>query len=131
MARIGFLLLVLVLLLSLDWYAFSGLKPVFGGGPVFTVLYWLFSLFVVIGFFKVVRDFSRKSVDMIRAVSTNLLLGLGFAILVGKIVFTWLDDIIGIGSIIYCTCQKSVRPDLVCTPGLHSNDKYAVWHHFG
>ncbi|MEM9545462.1 MAG: metallophosphoesterase [Bacteroidota bacterium] len=87
MGRLGFLLFVLILMLSLDWYAFTGLELILGQINGFSTLYWSISLLVVFGFIKVFQDIRRKSVDMIRSVSTNFLMGAGFSILVGKIVF--------------------------------------------
>ena len=87
MGRLGFLLLVLVLMLSLDWYAFSGLELVLGQYSSFAFIYWGISLLVILGFIKVFQDMRRKSVDMIRSVSTNFLMGVGFSVVVGKIVF--------------------------------------------
>jgi predicted MPP superfamily phosphohydrolase len=87
MLRIGFLLLVLVLLISFDWYAFSGLSMIFEGHQWFTYVYWTISLIVCVGFYKVISDFRKKSRDHIRAVSTNLLMGFCFAVLFAKIFF--------------------------------------------
>ena len=90
MPRIGFLLLVLVLFISFDWYCYSGLNLVFGDESWFTIAYWTISLLVLIGFFRVYLDFSKKKGDLIRAVSTNLLMGFGFAVSITKIVFAGL-----------------------------------------
>jgi len=90
MPRIGFLLLVLVLFISFDWYCYAGLNQIFSGNLWFTVIYWIISIFVLIGFYKVFIDFSKKIGDVIRSVSTNLLMGFGFAVLVAKIVFAGL-----------------------------------------
>ncbi len=90
MGRIGFLLIVLILFFSLDWYAFSGLNILFKGDQSFIYSYWLISFIVVLGFYKVFIDFSNRKTDAIRAVSSNLLMGFGFAVLVSKIVFNGL-----------------------------------------
>ncbi len=90
MLRIGFLFLVLVLLLSFDWYVFSGLNLVFNEHQWFEFTYWILSIIVLIGFYRVYTDFSKKSKDAVRAVSTNLLMGFGFAILITKIAFVGL-----------------------------------------
>lgn len=90
MPRIGFLLLVLVLFVSFDWYCFTGINQVFAERHWFSIIYWIVSLFVLIGFYRAFIDFSRKKGDVIRSVSTNLLMGFGFAVLVSKIVFAGL-----------------------------------------
>jgi len=90
MIRIGFLLLVLVLFISFDWYVFSGLNLIFDEELWFKYSYFAVSLIVIVAFYKVFIDFSRKKGDVIRAVSTNLLMGFGFAIIISKLFFAGL-----------------------------------------
>jgi len=87
MGRIGFLLVVLVLFFSFDWYAFSGISLIFEKNQWITYSYWLVSVVVLIGFYKAYLDFVKREVNAIRAISTNLLMGFGFAVVVWKIVF--------------------------------------------
>jgi len=86
MSRIGFLLLVLVLFIGFEWYSFAGLNLVFTGDFSFQLIYWITLVLVLLGFYKVMLDL-RDVKGKVRSPSTNLLLGIGFAILVTKIVF--------------------------------------------
>lgn len=87
MGRLAFFILLLVLILSLDGYAYSGAKVLFGDSQFFFYIYWGVSAIVIGGFIRAYIDFSRKKIDSIREVSTNLWMGFGFAIMVTKIVF--------------------------------------------
>jgi len=90
MLRLGFLLLVLVLILVFDWYTFSGLNQIFYGNNWFELSYIGLSIFVLLGFYKVFVDFTKKKGDAVRSSSSNLLMGFGFAVVVAKIVFSGL-----------------------------------------
>lgn len=89
MSRFGFLILLLVLFICFDWYAYSGLNLIFNSFAGFHLIYWVTSIFVLLGFYKVFLDL-RNNIGTVRALSTNLLLGLGFAVFVAKFVFSGL-----------------------------------------
>jgi len=97
MPRVGFLLITILLILSLDWYVYSGLRSIVYEVSVFSYVYWTISVLVVFGFIQVAVDLARKKVDVIRSVSSNLLLGFGFAVVVGKIIFAGLLGIQDLG----------------------------------
>ncbi|MDF1698525.1 MAG: metallophosphoesterase [Saprospiraceae bacterium] len=89
MPRLGFFLVVCILFISLDWYALDGLSLIFGKSDFVTLIYWISSLFIFIGFYKVYIDIQRSR-HKIRRPSTNLILGFGFAILIAKLIFVGL-----------------------------------------
>jgi predicted MPP superfamily phosphohydrolase len=89
MSRLGFLFLVLVLIVSFEWYSFNGLNLVFDENALFKYVYWTTTVITLIGFYKVFIDL-RNNTGVVRAVSTNVLLGFGFAVFVTKIVFVGL-----------------------------------------
>ena len=89
MSRLGLLFLVLVLIVSFECYSFNGLNLVFNKNTLFQFFYWTTTVLTIVGFYKVFIDL-RKNAGVIRAVSTNVLLGFGFAVFVAKIVFVGL-----------------------------------------
>lgn len=98
MPRLGLIFLVLALIFAFELYSFNGLNIVFNGSVPFQYMYWFITIVTVLGFYKAFLDFQKTKFG-VRSISTNLLLGFGFAVFVGKIVFTGLlliQDIIRI-----------------------------------
>ena len=89
MSRLGFLFLVLVLIVSFEWYSFIGLNLVFAENTFFQYSYWTTTIITLAGFCKVFIDL-RNNTGVVRAISTNVLLGFGFAVFIAKIVFAGL-----------------------------------------
>ena len=89
MSRLGFLFLALVLIASFEWYAFFGFNLVFVENTLFQYLYWATTVITLAGFYKVFIDL-RNNTGVVREISTNILLGFGFAVFITKIVFVGL-----------------------------------------
>lgn len=86
MPRLGLILLVLAFLFALEQYSFTGLSLVFHDAAFFQYSYWVVTIITFIGFFKAYFDYSNNKVG-VRPILTNLLLGFGFSVIVGKILF--------------------------------------------
>lgn len=89
MSRLGFLVLLLIIYLGFDIYTFYGLSSLTTAQSIFCYFYWTISAIVLAGFYKVSQDLQRFK-SGVRPLSTNLLLGFGFAVFVGKILFSGL-----------------------------------------
>ena len=89
MSRLGFLLFIVLLFAILDGYAFGGLSLIFGNFSWFSTIYWATTAIVLLGFVKVFRDLRFNSGE-VRSPSTNLWLGLGFAVFITKILIVGL-----------------------------------------
>jgi predicted MPP superfamily phosphohydrolase len=89
MSRLGFLVLLLVIYLGFDIYTFYGLSSLTTAQSFFCSIYWAVSAIVLAGFYKVSQDLQRFK-GGVRPLSTNLLLGFGFAVFIGKILFSGL-----------------------------------------
>lgn len=89
MSGLGFLVLLLIIYLGFDIYTFYGLIGISADQPFFYFIYWSISIVVLVGFYKVSKDIKRHK-EGVRPLSTNLLLGFGYAVFVGKIVFSGL-----------------------------------------
>ena len=87
MSRLGFLVLLLIIYLGFDIYTFYGLSSLTTAQSFFCSIYWTISAIVLSGFYKVSQDLQRF-IGGVRPLSTNLLLGFGFAVFVGKILFS-------------------------------------------
>ncbi|MFT4536583.1 MAG: putative MPP superfamily phosphohydrolase [Saprospiraceae bacterium] len=89
MSRLGFLVLLLIIYLGFDIYTFYGLSSLITAQSFFCSIYWAVSAIVLLGFYKVSQDLQRFK-GGVRPLSTNLLLGFGFAVFVGKILLSGL-----------------------------------------
>ena len=89
MSGLGFLVLLLIIYLGFDIYTFYGLIGISADQPFFYFIYWSISIVVLVDFYKVSKDIKRHK-EGVRPLSTNLLLGFGYAVFVGKIVFSGL-----------------------------------------
>ena len=87
MSRLGFLVLLLIIYLGLDLYTFYGLSSLITAQSFFCSIYWAVSVTVLAGFYKVSQDLQRFK-SGVRPLTTNLLLGFGFAVFVGKILLS-------------------------------------------
>jgi len=89
MSRLGFLVLLLIIYLGFDIYTFYGLSSLTTAQSIFCYFYLTISAVVLAGFYKVSQDL-QKFKSGVRPLFTNLLLGFGFAVFVGKILFSGL-----------------------------------------
>ena len=112
MSRLGFLVLLLIIYLGFDIYTFYGLSSLTTAQSFFCTLYWSISIIVLAGFYKVSIDLQRFT-EGVRSLATNLLLGFGFAVFVGKIIFSVLlltQDLgrllVGIASMVSTTISE-------------------------
>lgn len=87
MSSLGFLVLLLIIYLGFDIYTFYGLSSMITAQSFFCGIYWSISILVLGGFYSVLQDLQRFK-EGVRSLSTNLLLGFGFAVFVGKIIFS-------------------------------------------
>ncbi len=124
MSRLGFLVLLLITYLGFDIYTFYGLSSLTTAQSFFCSTYWIISAIVLLGFYKVSQDLQRFK-SGVRPLSTNLLLGFGFAVFVAKILFSGLLLTQDFGRVILGIINNfsSYSADLTGTSGVPSRNR--------
>lgn len=124
MSRLGFLVLLLIIYLGFDIYTFYGLSSLITAQSFFCPIYWAISAIVFSGFYKVSQDLQRFK-GGVRPLSTNLLLGFGFAVFVGKILFSGFLVTQDLGRLVLGTANhlSTTMAELTGTSGIPSRYK--------
>lgn len=127
MSRLGFLVLLLIIYLGFDIYTFYGLSGLTTAQSFFCTIYWMISATVLAGFYKVSQDLQRFK-SGVRPLSTNLLLGFGFAVFVGKILFSGLLLTQDFGRLLLGVINNfsSYSADLTGSSGIPSRNKIII-----
>ncbi len=124
MSRLGFLVLLLIIYLGFDIYTFYGLSSLTTAQSFFCSFYWMISAIVLAGFYKVSQDLQRFK-GGVRPLSTNLLLGFGFAVFIGKILFSGLLLTQDLGRLVLGVVNifSTTTAELTGTNGIPSRQK--------
>ena len=86
MSRFIILSLLIVFLIIFEWYGLEGLETVFDESYTLSIGYFIIDAIVIAIFYKSFINF-RSTAGKVRSSLTNFLFGLGFAIVITKIVF--------------------------------------------